>query len=66
MLDVEHGLIQMGKNNGKELIIAVDVPISCAIEALEDLHFMGLTAAAMFPGLDGVCKMMKHKMAFKK
>jgi hypothetical protein len=66
MLDIENELIQMGKTNGKELLVAVDVPISCAIEALEDLHFMGLTAASMFPGLDGVCKMMKHKMAYKR
>jgi hypothetical protein len=33
---------------------------------LEDLAFMGLTAATMFPGLDGVCRMMRHSMAFKR
>ena len=27
--------------------------------------FMGLTAATMFPGLDGICRMMKHAMSFK-
>jgi hypothetical protein len=26
---------------------------------------MGLTAATMFPGLDGVSKMMRHQMSFK-
>jgi hypothetical protein len=33
--------------------------------ALEDLSYMGLTAATMFPGLDGVSKMMRHQMSFK-
>lgn len=44
---------------------AVDVPISQAVKALEDLKFMGVTAATMFPGLDGACKMMRHDMLFR-
>jgi hypothetical protein len=26
---------------------------------------MGLSGATMFPGLDGICKMMKHEIAYK-
>jgi hypothetical protein len=26
---------------------------------------MGLSGATMFPGLDGVCRMMKHEMVYK-
>lgn len=48
----------------KPVLHAVDVPIECAIDALEDLAFMGLTAASLFPGLDGVCKKMRHQMSF--
>jgi hypothetical protein len=48
------------------VVTAVDVPIGCAAEALEDLTFMGLTAASMFPGLDGVCRSMRHEMLFRK
>jgi hypothetical protein len=50
---------------GKRILFAADVPRSCAVEALEDLSYMGLTAATMFPGLDGVSKMMRHQMSFK-
>jgi hypothetical protein len=63
--DVEHYLCSIEKNTGRKIIIAADVPIACVSEALEDLQFMGLTAATMFPGLDGVCKMMRHEMSFK-
>lgn len=63
--DVEHYLCSIEKNTGRKIIIAADVPIACVSEALEDLQFMGLTAATMFPGLDGVCKMMRHEMSFR-
>lgn len=49
----------------KGALIAADIPASCAIEALEDLSFMGLSAATMFPGLDGLCRNLKHQMLFK-
>lgn len=50
----------------KGTLIAADIPASCAIEALEDLAFMGLSAATMFPGLDGLCRNLKHQMLFKR
>jgi hypothetical protein len=49
-----------------KLVKAVDIPIRDVVEALEDLSFMGLSAATMFPGLDGACKMMRHAMAFRR
>lgn len=45
-------------------LFAADLPVSLASLALEDLAYMGLTAATMFPGLDGVCRMMRHAMSF--
>lgn len=51
---------------GKPFLQAIDIPIDCAREALEDLAFMGVTAATMFPGLDGVCRKMRHEMAFNR
>lgn len=60
--NVEHVLVEVGEDEGLEYLVAADVPIKAAIEALQDLSYMGLTAATMFPGLDGVCRMMKHAM----
>lgn len=53
-------------DSGKPFLQAVDIPITCAREALEDLAFMGVTAATMFPGLDGACRKMRHEMAYSK
>ena len=66
IVDLEGFLCAKQKRLNTELVTAVDIPISCAADALEDLYFMGLSAASMFPGLDGICRMMKHQMIFKK
>lgn len=63
VIDVEHFLCDIEKKSEKKVLIAADVPISCANEAMQDLQFMGLSAASMFPGLDGACRMMKHNMS---
>jgi hypothetical protein len=64
--DVESFICDMELKSDRKFFIAADIPVSCAVDALEDLAFMGLTAATMFPGLDGVCRMMKHAMSFKR
>ena len=64
--DLEYWLCSIDQPNGQKMLIAADVPITCAYEALKDLQFMGLTAATMFPGLDGVCRMLKHEMSFNR
>lgn len=64
--DVESFICKTEKIHHKTYLVAADVPIACGSKALEDLAFMGLTAGTMFPGLDGVCRMMRHAMAFKR
>jgi hypothetical protein len=63
--DVEPFICGQERRIGTKCLIAADIPVSCALEALEDLAFVGLTAATMFPELDGVCRMLKHTMAFR-
>ena len=63
--DLEHFICTIQNQAGRSDLIAADVPISCAEDALTDLRFMGLTAATMFPGLDGVCRMMRNEMSFR-
>lgn len=60
--DLENFIREIEVVTNRSLLVAADIPISCAKEALEDLRFMGLTANTLFPGLDGACRMMKHNM----
>lgn len=66
VVDLEGMLCSIEKKISAQLVAAVDIPIKFAVEALEDLYYMGLSGATMFPGLDGVCRMMKHEMAYRK
>ena len=61
---VEDFILHLEENEKRKYLYAVDMPIKIAAHALQDLAYMGLTAAAMFPGLDGVCRMLKHSMSF--
>ncbi|BDB29513.1 FRG domain-containing protein (plasmid) [Cupriavidus sp. P-10] len=65
--DLESYLLQMqsvpnGFVQGKTLLVAADIPRSVAPQALKDLALMGVTAATMFPGLEGACRMLKQQM----
>lgn len=62
--ELERWLAGFRGHSGHPVLHAVDIPIACAREALEDLAFMGLTAASLFPGLDGVCRKIRHEMEF--
>jgi hypothetical protein len=64
--DLEEHLARQEEIDGRKLLLAADIPVACASEALEDLHFMGLTPATLFPGLDGVCRLLRHRMLFRK
>ncbi len=63
--DIEKYIRHHEMNQSRRVAYAVDVPASWALNALEDLAFMGLTAATLFPGLDGVARSLRHKMNFK-
>lgn len=64
--EVESFVCRLEKDSGRPALVAADIPVACTSEALEDLAFMGLTAATLYPGLDGVCRMMRHAMLFKR
>ena len=63
--DVEEYIAKYDSNGATASLIAADIPIACCAEALRDLNFMGLNAANLFPGLDGVGRMLKHAMAVR-
>jgi hypothetical protein len=61
--NLEDYIGRLGLLDKRTYISAADVPLSVADEAMRDLAFMGLTAATMFPGLDGIGRMIKHEMS---
>lgn len=64
--NVENFIKHLENELNQAFLYAADVPISFAAEALDDLRYMGLTAATLFPGLDGVGRMIRHSMLSKR
>lgn len=64
--NIEAFLEYAEEKSGVQYLHAVDIPIELISTALEDLSYMGLTPATMFPGLDGIGRMIRHEMLFKR
>lgn len=64
--DLETFLLAIEQHTGGKILRCADLPVKCASDALEDLEFMGLSAAALFPGLDGICRMLRHQINYRR
>ena len=49
------------QKHGYPFLIPFDLPWSERLHALRDLRTMGITAASMFPGIDGTCEQLRHR-----
>jgi hypothetical protein len=63
---VERHIRAMESADNKTYLVAADVPIASALEALEDLDYMGLSAASLFPGLDGLSRSFNYARRFRR
>lgn len=61
LADVENYLEVMGRAAGVTYLRAIDLPASERDEVMHDLRFMGITAASLFPGLDGLFEELRDR-----
>lgn len=60
--DIESYMAAKAKSaNQDPYLTAIDIPWSERETVLRDLHYMGITAGSMFPGLDGACEELKER-----
>jgi hypothetical protein len=60
--DVESYLSQLGKERQRSYLRVFDLPYSERTQILGDLRLMGISAGALFPGIDGACEEMRSRM----
>jgi len=58
--DIEE-MIRIQGIQGKESMQRWDIPLTERDLVMRDLRRMGITAASMFPGLDGICRSLKEQ-----
>ena len=54
--NIERYLLKQEEETGNKFIHAIDIPYTERNEVMAELRYMGITAATMFPGIDGVCE----------
>lgn len=59
--DMEAWIRLVEKEKNKQYLTIIDIPRSEREFAMRDLAYMGVTAATLFPGLDGVCRSLKER-----
>jgi len=59
--DLESYVALNEKRNRKSYLNAIDLPVGERRTVMQDLALMGITAGALFPGLDGACLQLKER-----
>jgi FRG domain-containing protein len=59
--DIEAWIRVVENEKKKRYLTIIDIPRSEREFAMRDLAYMGVTAATLFPGLDGVCRSLKER-----
>lgn len=59
--DIESYIAMVEATRGKKYLEAVDLPASGRNFVMKELALMGVTAGALFPGLDGACESLKER-----
>ena len=59
--DIEAWIRRMERGKQGRFLTTIDIPADQRDYAVKDLAYMGLTAASLFPGLDGTCRALKER-----
>jgi FRG domain len=60
--NIESYIANREQEKNKTYLEAIDLPSTSRAEVMKDLDMMGITAASLFPGIDGVCKYQKERL----
>jgi hypothetical protein len=61
VLNVDESYIKAKETSGQTYLQAIDLPVSERRKAMRELGYMGITAGALFPGLDGACEEFRER-----
>lgn len=59
--DIESYIKEQENIQGKTYLTAIDLPVQDRKNVIRELNYMGITASALFPGLDGACEELKER-----
>ncbi|WP_321794834.1 FRG domain-containing protein [Caballeronia sp. J97] len=60
--DVEDYIRSVERSNGTRYLSVIDLPAADRTMVMQELSTMGITAGALFPGLDGACEELRERL----
>lgn len=60
--DIEAYISEHEKQTGKTYLQAIDLPLRERRYVMSEPAYMGITAGALFPGLDGACEELRERL----
>jgi hypothetical protein len=61
LVDIEHHVSEIEKREGRKYLTRIDIPVTERSLAMQELHIMGITAASLFPGVEGLCRSLAEQ-----
>jgi len=61
LVDIESYIQGQELIRRKKYLWAIDLPVAERVKVMKELEYMGITAGALFPGLDGTCEDLKER-----
>jgi hypothetical protein len=59
--DIETYIRRCEELTTKSFIRMLDLPTAIRYDVMRELSFMGITAGALFPGIDGACEELRER-----
>jgi hypothetical protein len=59
--DIQTHIKEVEQVRGNTYLEVFDLPVSDRERVMRELALMGITAGALFPGLDGACESLKER-----
>jgi hypothetical protein len=61
VVDIENFIKDREDKTGKQYLRVAEIHVTEREDVMRDLNRMGISAASLFPGLDGICRALKDK-----
>jgi glutathionyl-hydroquinone reductase len=61
MVDIENFVVWQESELKTRFLVSLDIPWTERTLAMRELAMMGITAASLFPGLDGACEALEEE-----
>jgi hypothetical protein len=61
IVDIERFVSDVENREGRRYLRRIDIPVTERSIAMQELYIMGISAASLFPGVEGLCRALAEQ-----